>query len=79
MADPNLFQELLENQSFRLAIRDTREAVANAETFINYLETTGYDKLKEAGESVDREVCILIEIKKSCFTNFFYFLVFSTC
>jgi hypothetical protein len=56
MLDPNLFDKMAVNQSFIQATKHIKDAAANSDTFINYLESVGFDKLREAGESVDREV-----------------------
>ena len=56
LQNPNLFDEMVKTASLKQAFKDNSAVIANADIFINYLETVGFDKLMEAGESIDKAV-----------------------
>lgn len=54
--NPNLFDPLVQHKVVTKAFKHNPEIIADADTLINYLESVGFDRLKEAGEFVDKEV-----------------------
>lgn len=55
--NPNLFDEMMKlRKSLKKTIAIIPGATDTAETFVNYLEKTGFHKIEEAGKSVDKKV-----------------------
>lgn len=59
LLDPTLFDKMLETRSLKYTFRDNLDVISNADTFINYLESISFDKLLDAGESVEKDVSII--------------------
>lgn len=58
-----------ETRSLKYTFRDNLDVISNADTFINYLESIGFDKLLEAGESVEKDVSILSSLIMDSLTH----------
>jgi hypothetical protein len=54
--NPNMFNELVQAKEIKKAFKNNPQIIGDAETLINYLENVGFDRLKEAGDFIDKEV-----------------------